>query len=409
MSRVRFVTGLRRRWFDLRLLLRVVGAGVGHFGVAVFVRELSRYLRDNRNLLAGTADRYVERDGKVYAAAALPPLSSQAFVRYLCEEVETFNHKRLSPIVMALVSVSCRCPYRCAYCYALEELRDEEAVPAAALARSLADLDRLGIPTVFLTGGEVMMRREELPTILEPCRAAGTAVWLVSSGWGMTREALEGLLPCGLCGVVISLDSSREEEARRMKGHPDAFKNALAAIDAARSLGLLVSVDCIATPRLLDPGELDTFMEFLASLGVHFVNFLPLQKTGGAVREKVPFLTTHQFLELDRLMQAANRGRRHRHWPLAYSPIVWEAQRGCTAGQQFVFVNPQGDVRPCPFLPEPIGNVRDTSLAEVVKRMRAGGERQGCYTMYEGLPTRTRLGVRRLPILNADARGRPES
>jgi MoaA/NifB/PqqE/SkfB family radical SAM enzyme len=407
MSRVSFVTGIGRRWFDLTLSFRVLAAGARRLGLVAFPRELSRYLRDNRNLLAGAADRYVQRDGQIYAAAALPPLSSRAFVEYLCDEVETFNHKKLSPIVMALVSVTCRCPYRCAYCYALEELRDEEVVPAAALARSLADLERLKIPTVFLTGGEVMMRREELPTILEPCRASGTAVWLVSSGWGMTREALEGLLPSGLCGVVISLDSCREDEVRKMKGHPDAFKNALGAIEAATSLDLLVSVDCIATPRLLEPGELEAFMEFLASRGVHFVNFLPLQKTGGALREKVPFLTTQQFMELDRLMRAANRGRRHRGWPLAYSPMVWEAQRGCTAGQQFVFVNPLGEVRPCPFLREPVGNIRDTPLAEVVGRMRGGGERQGCYVMYAGLPTRTRLGgVRRLPVLQDDDPGR---
>lgn len=382
MSRVTFLTGWRKRVFDLLLLFRIVVAGVRRLGLRGLVRHFRRYLRDNRNLFSGAADRYVKRGDDVYAAGALPPLASQAFVDYLLEEVQSFNEKRLSPMVMALLSISSRCPYRCPYCYALGELRQEEVVSTDALARALSDLAELEIPTVFLTGGEIMMRRTELPLILAPCRTGGIDVWLVSSGWGMDRESLQELLPYRLRGVVISLDSHHEEQAAKAKGHRDAFRHATAAMRAASELGLVVSVDCIAAPEMVEASEFHAFVEFLTEQGVHFVNFLPVQRTGGAVDHQMSLLDAAQIGQLNTLMTENNRGRKNRHRPIAYSPMVWEAQRSCVAGQQFVYVNPLGEVRPCPFLKEPVGNICDTPLREIIAKVRAGGPRMGCDTIH---------------------------
>jgi len=391
VTRAVMLAGLRKRLFDLALAARIAVAAVVRFGLAGAFRQLRAYLRDNRNVVAGAADRYVRRGRDTYAASALPPLASRAFLDYLVEEVATFNGRRLSPMVMALVSVSSRCPYRCRHCYAADQLRAEEAVPLDRIVAAVADVGRLGLPNVFLTGGEPMMRRDDLPAILAPARDAGVASWLVSTGFGMDRDALGALLPFGLAGVVISLDSRDPERTNAAKGHPEAFARATAAIRAASDIGLLVSVDCVAGPEVVDPAEYRSFLRFLASLGVHFVNFLPLQRTGGVLRHGVPAIGTDGFRRLEALMDASNRGRANRDLPIAYSPMVFEHTRGCVAGQQFVYVDPLGDVRPCPFLPEPAGNVRDVPLREIVERVRGGGERAGCYTAYEGLPAVTRL------------------
>ena len=86
-------------------------------------------------------------------------------------------------------------------------------------------------------------------------------------------------------------------------------------------------------------------------------------------------------------MDRVNCGRAHRDDPIAYSAVVWERRRGCSAGQQFLYVDPRGDVRPCPFLKLPAGNIVDTPIEEVIDAMRAVGEQGGCYGQYEGLET----------------------
>jgi MoaA/NifB/PqqE/SkfB family radical SAM enzyme len=390
---VGYLHGPRKWLFDLWLVLRIAVRGVGRFGPLGLIRELRSYLRDNRNLIAGSADRYVTRDGEVYAATAVPPASSAHFTRYLLEEVETFNRKRIAPLSFAIVAVSSRCPYRCKYCYALGELSDEEQVPIPVLARTLRGLTSLGVRNLFLSGGEPMQRAGELPELMAAAEDGLDSYTLVSTGWQMTPEALRPMLPHKLKGVVISLDSHREQAVIKAKGHHDAFDNALRGMDVAGELGLMVSVDCMVTPELLQPDEFAAYIEFVRGRGAHFVNFFPPHSIGGAERYHVSTLSDAQFDDLERLMNGVNHGAAHRHHPLAYSAVVWERRRGCTAGQQFVYVDPRGDVRPCPFLKQAAANVADIPIEQIVGEIRAIGEQGGCYNQYENLQIGHRTGT----------------
>jgi len=391
---VTVVSGAGKAWIDAHLAARVACAGIRRMGPARFVRELRAYLRDNRNLLKGSADRYVRRGRHVYAASALPPLDDPRFLDYLFEEVVSFNAHRMSPLVFALLSVSSRCPYRCRHCYALDELRAEEVVPVEALESAIRDLGELRVPSVFLTGGEAMMRKDDLPRLLRAARESGVDAWLVTSGWGCDRDSLAPLAALGLLGVVVSLDSADPARAIESKSHRDAFTNAVTCIAAARDLGLIASVDCMVGPDLLEEAGFDAYLAFLQSLGVHFVNFFPPHRIGGAATHDVPPLSTPDLKRLESLMDRNNRGAANRHRPIAYSAVVWEAGRGCVGGQQFVYVNPLGEVRPCPFLPKPAGVITQTPLREIVAAIRGAGEQPGCFDLYDGLPEAFRRRVR---------------
>jgi len=382
-----------RKWLvDLWLLLRVAARGWRQLGARRLLREAWAYLRNNRNVLDGSADRYLERDGEVFAASAMPAVNGDRFARYLLDEILTFNHKQPSPMLFALLSTSTRCPYRCRHCYALSELGDEEAVPIEALERTIRGLASRDVRNIFLTGGEPMYRADELPGLLAATASEVDAFWLVSTGWHMDRAALEPLLPHKLKGVVISLDGRQEARVNRIKGHRQAFTHALAAIGAARELGLLISVDCMVDAEMLEESEFFSYVAFLRGLGVHFVNFFPPHTIGGVEKYDIPTLTNEQLLRLEALMDRVNRGAAHRGDPIAYSAVVWERRRGCSAGQQFLYVDPRGDVRPCPFLRLPAGNIVDTPIEEVIDRMREVGEQGGCYGQYEGLATGHRTG-----------------
>ena len=384
---VRVLRGPRRWLVDLWLMLRVAARGVGRLGPLGFLRELRAYLRDNRNVLDGSADRYLLRDGEVFAASAMPTVNGPRFSRYLLDEIVTFNHKQPSPMFFALLSTSSRCPYRCKHCYALSELGDEEAVPVEALERTIRGLTSRDVRNIFLTGGEPMYRSAELPGLMEATAAEVDAFWLVSTGWHMDRAALEPLLAHKLKGVVISLDGRTEERVNRLKGHREAFANAVSAIAVAVELGLLVSVDCMVDAELLDEDEFFAYIDFLRGLGVHFVNFFPPHTIGGVEKFDIPTLSNDELLHLEELMDRINRGADHAGDPIAYSAVVWERRRGCSAGQQFLYVDPRGDVRPCPFLRQPAGNIVDTPIEEVIDRMRELGEQGGCYGQYQGLET----------------------
>ena len=385
---VRRVTGLRKLRIELSLARRLLWAGAKRWGPIGVIRELWAYLRDNRNLFSGAGAHYIEIEdwGEVYAASALPPINRSRFVSYVLDEIHAFNRKRLAPLVFTLLSVSSRCPYRCRYCYAAEHLAEgDEALSLDTLFHALEDLNTWRVPSVFLTGGEPMMRKAELPALLRRCRRMRIAFWLVSTGWGVDTASLLELRALGLRGVVISLDSSDPEVAARSKGHPDAFDNAIAAIRAAHEAGLIVSVDTMvpAGSPLLEQAGYDAFLDFLVGHGVHFLNLFPPHPTGGAETHHLPALSAEDVHKLEALMNASNarRGRQ----PLAYAAVVWEFRRGCVGGQQFIYIDPQGELRACPFLRRSAGNIKDESLAAILTRLRGQGEQIGCFTAFEGL------------------------
>ncbi len=385
---VRLVTGWRKLRLELTLAGRLLWSGARRWGPIGVLRELWAYLRDNRNLFTGAGSHYLEIEdrGEIYAASALPPINQRRFVEYVLDEVHSFNRKRLAPLVFTLLSVSSRCPYRCRYCYAAEHLDEgEEALSLDTLFHALEDLNAWRVPSVFLTGGEPMMRKAELPALLRRCRRMKIAFWLVSTGWGMDLDSLLELKALGLRGVVISLDSSDPAAAARSKGHPEAFDNAIAAIRTAHQAGLIVSVDTMvpAGSPLLEQAGYEAFLAFLTEQGVHFLNLFPPHPTGGAEAHHLPALSAEDVHQLEALMNASNA--RPGRQPLAYAAVVWEFRRGCVGGQQFVYIDPQGELRACPFLRRSAGNIQRETLATILTRLRGQGEQIGCFTAFDGL------------------------
>ncbi|MFH1468774.1 MAG: radical SAM protein [Pseudomonadota bacterium] len=390
---VRLVTGGKRLRAVLSLAWRLARAGLARWGFFGLGREFWRYLRDHRNLFDGAGSHLValEDRGEIYAASALPPITSGRFVDYVLEEVETFNRRQPAPLVFALLSVSSRCPFRCRHCYAAAELQAQgEALSLDDLERAIRDLDGWKVPSIFLTGGEPLMRREELPALLERVAGLGLAFWLVTTGWGADAGLLRRLAVLGLRGIIVSLDSADMQAAARSKGHPEALPTAVAAIRAAQEAGLIVSVDCMvpAGSPLLEPGGYHAFLDFLTRLGVHFVNFFPPHPSGGAEAHHLPALAAADVHRLEALMNASN-ARPGEH-PLAYAAVVWELHRGCVGGQQFIYVDPQGGVRACPFLRGTSGNIKEERLAAILRRLRAEGEQPGCFAAFSGLVGRRR-------------------
>ena len=376
-DRVRYVTGAEKALLEARMVGALLARGVARAGPVAFGRAFRDYLRSPRNLLRGGPGRYVRsRRGEVFAATAMPPLNDPSFPDLVAEEVLAVAEGRPLPLLCGLLSVSSRCPYRCPHCYALPELRSEEAVPLEALVRAVRDLAEAGARAVFFTGGEPLMRVEDLPVLVKTAREAGMRCFLVTTGYRADRAVLADLGDLGLAGVIVSLDGRDRETVARSKGHPGAFDVAVSALRAAVDAGLLASVDCMVGPEVLDPKGFDRYLDFVGDLGVHFVNFFPAHPSGGAAVHGRFGLTAGEHARLESLMTRNNRGTRLR--PLAWSAAVWEAPRGCVGGRQFVYVNPLGEVRACPFLPRPAGDILRGRLRDILADLRSGADPRGC-------------------------------
>lgn len=143
------------------------------------------------------------------------------------------------------VSLVDRCNLRCSYCMPAEGLAwlpREELLMTSELVRLIRiGVERLGIRTVRLTGGEPLLRPdleellERLSTLRTP-DGAKPGFALTTNGIGLARRA-SALRAAGLNRINISLDTLDAAVFKRLTRR-DRHADVLAGIDAALNAGL---------------------------------------------------------------------------------------------------------------------------------------------------------------------------
>ncbi|GAA1238594.1 GTP 3',8-cyclase MoaA [Kitasatospora nipponensis] len=181
------------------------------------------------------------------------------------------------------VSLTDRCNLRCTYCMPAEGLNwlpkaevltDDEIVRLVRVA-----VQRLGIRTIRLTGGEPLLRRG-LPGLLARLTALGPELSLTTNGIGLARTA-EELKAAGLHRVNVSLDTLRPERYREITRR-DRIADVLAGLAAARRAGLApVKINAVPVRGVNDDEVLD-LVEFAAAHGyrMRFIESMPLDAQG---------------------------------------------------------------------------------------------------------------------------------
>lgn len=368
----RWLSGPEKLAFELGLYLRVARVLRQRHGLRDGVRRLRRYLADERAIPRGGGNRYLRLGTHTYGIPALPPLDSPAFVDHLLDDMDALHGPALAPLSLAMLCITPRCPHRCPHCYNKQDHGPEELLSTELLIQAMGDLAREGVHNVFLSGGEPMLRREDLPDLIQAEPDLG--VWLVSSGYGMEPGVMGALATQGLRGVMISIDGMDEQAHDTIKGELGAWARACHALDTCRKAGLVVGVNCMVGSTLLEPGALEAFVIHMGELGAHFVSLNSPHPV--ADNDSLEPLPVAALLRIEARAAATRRDPAWRHRPLAYSPDAWEAKRGCVGGQEFVYISPTGQVMSCPFLRDGIGDVRQRPLGELLREIR--GERAGC-------------------------------
>ncbi len=367
-----WIRGPRKLAVDLRISLRVAREARRRFGTRRGLHRLQRYLRDPRAIPRGGGNRYLAHHDGIYAIPALPPIDSPAFVRHLLDDLEALEGGGLAPLSLAMLCVTTRCAHRCAYCYNAVDHRPQEALPISSLLEAQVALEDAGVHNIFLSGGEPMLRLEAVGALLSARRRA--ALWLVSTGHGMDAATMGALARAGLRGVMISIDGPDPAAHDAVKGGEGAWARACEALGVCRAAGLVVGVNCMLGPALLERAALEGFLDRVGALGAHFVSLnSPHPVAEGDGLRPMPVA---QLLQVERLASATRRSRAWSTRPLAYSPDAWEALRGCVGGQEFVYVSPTGELMSCPFLRDAIGSIQERPLAELLPELR--GRRAGC-------------------------------
>lgn len=150
--------------------------------------------------------------------------------------------------------VTARCNLACEQCEIIYANADVPEATLDEVRAVAANLARIGVSVVLLTGGEPFARKD-LPEIVAAMTGAGLHVRIQTNGLA-SRERLEACVAAGANDVSISLDSLDPDTQDRINGGvPGSWTRAIRAVadvNAVFPADAFAAFGCVLAPRNLE-------------------------------------------------------------------------------------------------------------------------------------------------------------
>lgn len=365
----KFVNGFKKKVVDFKLIIRLLFSSILYFGIFKALRQIYNYQKSELNTLKYLSNRYISNKNNTIALPDLPPLFSKDFSEYFISELNFVNNSEPQKFLFAILCITSKCINKCNYCYNIQQHNEKEIIPVEIIIKTIKSLQQINFYNIYLSGGEPSMRFADLLKILNECDTSKTGFWLITTGYNLDKEKLQNLKKAGLRGIMVSLDSSDKLYVDKIKNRQNAFNDAINVLKQASEIGLLTVIDCVLNKKMLSENQFSKYVIFAGSLGVHFINcYSP--KSVDFSNSEIEEFTLEEHIQLADLMSKNNSNRNCRNLPLTYNSDFLEAHRGCVGGKTFIYIDPLGNVKKCPFTKKSFGNILDLEIEIIFENFK---------------------------------------
>ncbi len=269
----------------------------------------------------------------------------------------TWRENRLFSV---LVELTYRCNLDCVFCYNDLALRGRP-LSFDQYVRLLADLERMGVFQVVLSGGEPLSHPDFFAIGVE-ARAKGFVVRLKTNGHALSREAAHRLRKeVDPFLVEVSLHGATAATHERQTRVPGSFETLLDNVSDALEEGLRLRLNSTLTRWNED--EVERMFALADGLGIplSFDPDLSIRDDG----DRSPLELAPSPEGLRRLFRVL----RERAVPLRPAaddglPVPGDGKH-CGAGSSTAAIDPYGNVYPCVAWRVRSGNLHDSSIEEI--------------------------------------------
>jgi MoaA/NifB/PqqE/SkfB family radical SAM enzyme len=294
-------------------------------------------------------------DDRLYISTWFPPVPSRAFNRLANSRIKSLFGVRTPDQVT--ISITEECPNRCQHC-ALPDSGKRLRLQPDTVKDIISQILDMGTTLVIFDGGEPALYRE-LPELVSHVddRAIST---LFTSGAGFTSSLAKRLKKAGLHAVNVSLDSPAPLEHDAMRGRVGVFEEAMKAVDAALSAGLLVDIYVVL--RRENMRHLKAFHELAKGTRAQELTFFEVVPTGRWSGRKDVALSIQDHDDLEEFVLRSGA-------PRIFSVPEAYKRFGCFAGRSWMHITPEGAVYPCACMPRSFGSIFEAPIAEIWRKM----------------------------------------
>lgn len=271
------------------------------------------------------------------------------------------------------VGVTYKCQCSCVHCYVGSMLnKSADELTTSELFRLVDSARAAGFLEISCLGGEPLSRPDAVD-VIKYASSRGMLTSIYTNGILITREKVRELKEAGLNFCNVSIDSPDPEVHNRLRGQKGCFEKAIDGIGYMREAGIKCSIWTYVGKedvRDRDCRDLKKIIELGRSLGVAKVVVLFPIASGNWLNSGDNMLT----------LEERERVRALQDPPFVSLEFPFE-DVGCIAGKRMVYVDPGGDVSPCPTMPHFFGNIRQEPLWNILKKIGdglSGGKAAGC-------------------------------
>jgi len=264
---------------------------------------------------------------------------------------------------IVLMDPTSACNMRCTGCWAAEYGRRQN-LSFETMDRVLTEGKELGIHVCLLTGGEPLMRKDDVIRLCE--KHDDIAFHAFTNGTLIDDRLCEEMLRVANFFVSISIEGFAEaNDSRRGKGH---FAAAMRAMERMREHRLPFGVSVCYTSRNYRDVTSDEFLDLIIEKGAAFAWYFHYMPVGMNADTSL-LLTPEQRLYIkDRI-----RGIRALEGGKEIFAIDFqndgEFVEGCVAGgKRYFHINAAGDVEPCVFIHYSGANINEKPLIECLRQ-----------------------------------------
>lgn len=280
----------------------------------------------------------------------VPPFPSKNFDRLILTELNRYvpHSLPINAYQQVNFAITTKCPMRCEHCFEWDNLNLRETFTLSHLQEITKKLKQDGLGDISLSGGEPMVRFEDMLELIKS-GSRDTEWWILTSGFNLNDEKARQLKKAGATGIVVSLDHYDPKINNKFRGYKDAFGHAIRAAKASVNAGLTLAISVCVTRENTTDEFLTAHATLCESLGADFIQWLE-PRAEGHYRNKEVMLQSDQVGILEDLYVSLNHDPKNNHFPLVIYHGYHQRRVGCMSGGKFSFyVNALGMVHSCPF------------------------------------------------------------
>lgn len=293
-------------------------------------------------------------------------------------ENQIFGEVFSAPIV-AHFPYTNRCNLNCKHCFSKSETNSPE-ISFNQKINILNELQSMG-GCKLMVGGEPLLCDDIVQFLAESVNR-GFVTKVFTNGLCLTEELIISLSKLNLGGISVSIDSAVKETYHSIRGI-DGLSTIIQNIQIlVQNCSYPIAISAtIGSYNLSNETEL---LELAEQCGVDKLKIRPIRPTGNAQKNAEILTSAEKYADyLKRIQKAYNRKKYtfklDLNWgsgKIVVSKTKLDLSKipnpygefGCIAGKDIIFINTDGSVLPCSFLPDITGcrdNIFNSSIANI--------------------------------------------